>query len=168
MIHMPARILVIDDTPEILALFQDLLTDEGYAVLLSATVPQDVAEVEQLSPDLIILDLLFGTEPAGGHLLHALRGDAATAAIPLIVCTAATAQLHAYDADLHLPGVSIVAKPFDVDDVLRAISTALHADGGLLMLPAPETTLGLEDTLFTAPQAPGTVVSWAPSAPKSC
>ena len=71
---MPARILVIDDTPAILELFQDLLTDEGYEVLLSASVMQDVAAVTQLNPDLIILDLLFGTEAAGGHLLHALRG----------------------------------------------------------------------------------------------
>ena len=161
---MPARILVIDDTPAILELFQDLLTDEGYEVLLSAGVMHDVAEVTQLNPDLIILDLLFGTEAAGGHLLHALRTHAATAAIPLIVCTAATRQLQGYEADLRLPGVSVVAKPFDVDDVLRAITTALHADNSPLTLPAPEPTPVLEVPVATVLPPTGTAAPTAASA----
>ncbi len=166
---MPARILVIDDTPEILELFQDLLTDEGYEVLLSARVMQHVTEVERLHPDLIILDLLFGTEAGGGHLLHALRGHVATAAIPLIVCTAAAGHLHAYEADLRLPGVFVVAKPFDVGDVLLTISTALHTGGTLLTLPDTETKPVLGADVATALPATGVVVSTAPGgAPQPC
>jgi DNA-binding response OmpR family regulator len=165
---MPARILVIDDTPEILELFQDLLTDEGYEVLLAARVMQHVTEVERLRPDLIILDLLFGTEAAGGHLLHALRGHVATAAIPLIVCTAATAQLHAYDADLHLPGVSVVAKPFDVDDVLRTINTALEVRGSREELATATTHPHVGVSLSTALEATGPVATTALGAPQSC
>ena len=61
----PKSILVINDTPEILDLFRDILEAEGYEVTLHAFDPKQLDEIEREQPDLIILDYLIGGEPAG-------------------------------------------------------------------------------------------------------
>src|SRR5687768_13446507 len=86
---MPARIMVINDTQEILELFEDLLTDEGYEVVVYSFGIQDMEEVVRAAPDLIILDLLMGGEQAGWQMLQKLKMKRKTANIPVIVCTAA-------------------------------------------------------------------------------
>jgi DNA-binding response OmpR family regulator len=58
---MSSRILVINDDQSILDLFDLLLKDEGYEVLLSQVDYEDVKDIEQLRPALIILD--FGVPP---------------------------------------------------------------------------------------------------------
>jgi PleD family two-component response regulator len=47
---MPKRIMVVNDTQEILELFREILTDEGYDVVLYSYGIQDLAEVERSSP----------------------------------------------------------------------------------------------------------------------
>lgn len=48
--------MVVNDTQEILDLFRDLLTGEGYEVSVHAYGKRDIAEVQQIGPDLIISD----------------------------------------------------------------------------------------------------------------
>src|SRR6266700_5034309 len=86
---MPTRILVINDTQEILDLFRILLEEEGFEVVLSGFPFQQVSEIEQISPDLIILDIIFGDEKTGWQMLQLLKMKRSTASIPVIVCTAA-------------------------------------------------------------------------------
>jgi len=57
---MTARIVIIDDEEDILELLSVLLQDEGYEVYLRKLIFEDLADVEHLSPDLIILDLFLG------------------------------------------------------------------------------------------------------------
>ncbi len=56
------RVLVINDTQEILEAFRDILEEEGYEALLYSFAVTNIADIEQLKPDLIILDYIFGTE----------------------------------------------------------------------------------------------------------
>lgn len=55
-----SRILVINDDQSILDLFSLLLKAEGYEVFLSMITYEDVSDVEQLRPALIILDFKIG------------------------------------------------------------------------------------------------------------
>ncbi len=89
----PKRIVVINDTPEILDLFRDILEAEGYAVTLYAFDPKHLADIEQAQPDLIILDYMIGGEPLGWQFLQMLKMTRATEQIPVIICTAAVAQI---------------------------------------------------------------------------
>ena len=54
---MAASILVINDDQSILELFHLILENEGYEVSSSLVVYEDVKDVEQLNPALIILDV---------------------------------------------------------------------------------------------------------------
>lgn len=121
----PAHILVVNDTQEILELFRLMLEDEGYEVTLLSYAPNELAEVERIKPDLIILDLIFGAERLGMQLLDKLKMKRETARIPVIVCTAAITVLRENEGYLKAHGVSMVAKPFDIDLFLATIKQSL-------------------------------------------
>jgi CheY-like chemotaxis protein len=61
----PAHILAINNDQAVLALFRDLLEGEGYQVTTQAYADKELAEVEQLAPDLIILDYMWADEDNG-------------------------------------------------------------------------------------------------------
>lgn len=126
---MAQRILVINDTPEILELFQEILSEEGYEVILYSFAIHDTAEIVRHHPDLIILDYIFGTEKLGWQLLQKLKMRHDTAGIPVIICTAAIREVREIEGYLLAKGVTIVPKPFDIDDLLIAVKNALVEPG---------------------------------------
>jgi DNA-binding response OmpR family regulator len=117
--------MVINDTQEILELFRDLLTQEGYEVSLYSYGIHDMAEVERVAPDLIIIDYLIVDERTGWQMLQKLKMTRATLAIPVIVCTAALNQVKEIEGWLTQKRITVVLKPFDVDDLLAAVRRAL-------------------------------------------
>ncbi|HEX8729482.1 MAG TPA: response regulator [Ktedonobacterales bacterium] len=119
------RVLVINDTPEILAAFKDILEDVGYIPLLYSYAITNIDEVEQLRPDLIILDYIFGGAKAGWQTLQLLKMRRSTATIPVIVCTAATHAVRDIEGYLTAHDIQLVPKPFDIDDLLGAMERAL-------------------------------------------
>jgi DNA-binding response OmpR family regulator len=125
---MAARILVVNDTQEILELFRMLLEEqEGYDVVLSGFPIQQVKEIEHIKPDLIILDLVLGDEKTGMQMLQMLKMQRSTATIPVLVCTAALKIVREQEGYLVSQGVHVVYKPFDIDDLLTNIEQLLES-----------------------------------------
>jgi DNA-binding response OmpR family regulator len=123
---MKTRILVVNDTQEILELFRMLLEEEeGYDVVLSGFPIQQVKEIEQIKPDLIILDLVLGDEKTGMQMLQMLKMQRSTAAIPVLVCTAALQMVREQEGYLVSQGVHVVYKPFEIDDLLANVKQLL-------------------------------------------
>lgn len=123
---MPRSIMVIDDTPAILELYQDLLTDEGHAVTSYDRPLRTLAEVERVGPDLIIVDYLMGGEKAGWALLQMIQANPKTAGIPLILCTAATNDVLEIRDQLQRLGVRLLRKPFEIDELIGVVNEALN------------------------------------------
>ena len=124
---MTARILVVNDTQEILELFRVLLEEEGYDVILAGFPIQVIDEIEQIKPDLIILDLVFGEEKTGMQMLQMLKMKRATAVIPVIVCTAALHLVREQEGYLVSQGVHLVYKPFDIDLLIANVKQLLES-----------------------------------------
>lgn len=122
-----ARILVVNDTQEILELFREMLEEEGYDVILSGNPVQQIREVEEIHPDLIILDLVFGDERTGWQMLQMLKMKRSTAAIPVILCTAALAMAREQEGYLVSQGIHIVYKPFDIEQLLINVKQMLES-----------------------------------------
>lgn len=131
---MATRILVVNDTQEILELFDELLTEEGYEVVLYSQAIQDMREIERIKPDLIIIDYIFGGEKDGWQMVQKLRMRRATAKIPLIICTAAVKEVREIEGYLTMKGIELVSKPFDIEDLLDAVKTALQTPKGAAAL----------------------------------
>ena len=123
---MATRILVVNDTQEILELFRMLLEEEGYEVVLSGFPIQQMSDIEQIHPDLIILDLVFGDQKSGWQMLQMLKMKRSTASIPVIVCTAALGMVREQEGYLVSQGVHVVFKPFDIDHLLTNIKQLVH------------------------------------------
>ena len=124
---MATRILVVNDTQDILEMFRILLEEEGYEVLLSSFPLQEVFEIQQLKLDLIILDVVFGEEKLGWQMLQLLKMQPSTASIPVIVCTAAQRAVQEMEGYLVSKNVLVVYKPFELEDLLTTIKQALQA-----------------------------------------
>lgn len=119
------HILVVNDTQEILDLFRAILEEEGYRLSLYSFAFEDLAVIKERQPDLIILDLLIGNEDHGWQLLQKLKMDRETAGVPVIVCSAALHLLRQLEGHLKEKGVGIVPKPFDIDDLIRAVDKVM-------------------------------------------
>jgi asparagine synthase (glutamine-hydrolysing) len=105
--------------------FRDLLEGEGYRVTTQAYLDKDIAEVEQLAPDLIILDYMWAEEDAGWALLQMLQMSPKTESIPIILCTGAVREVEALSGHLEQMGIRVVIKPFSIYQLLDCITEVL-------------------------------------------
>jgi signal transduction histidine kinase/DNA-binding response OmpR family regulator/CHASE3 domain sensor protein len=81
------RVLVVDDEPAHLDLLQALLVPEGFHVLTAGGGKEGIDVARAQNPHLILLDLMM-PEVTGFDVVEALRTDAVTRTIPIMVLTA--------------------------------------------------------------------------------
>ncbi|BCL78531.1 response regulator [Ktedonobacteria bacterium brp13] len=122
---MSTQVLVINDDASILDLFKMLLEDEGYEVYASLETIENVVDVERIQPELVILDLKIGMHQEGWVMMQKLRMYPPTAKIPIILCTAALDEVSEQEATLIDKGIPVVYKPFDLEELLKAVHSVL-------------------------------------------
>jgi CheY-like chemotaxis protein len=84
---MSATVLVVEDNALNLKLVRDVLGHAGYRVLEAGDAERGIEIARDEAPDLILMDIqLPGID--GVEALGRLRGDAATAGIPVVALTA--------------------------------------------------------------------------------
>ncbi|MCV0404148.1 MAG: response regulator [Chloroflexi bacterium] len=124
------RVLVINDTQEILELFTDILSELGLEVTQMSYAPRELELVRQAKPDLVILDMIFGDrELLGWQLLQKIRMDRSLEHVPVIACSAAIQTLNELQGYLTEQGVVAVVKPFTVSQLEEAVYQALRVKG---------------------------------------
>src|SRR5690349_21561520 len=104
------RIVVIDDTAEILELLEDVLTDEGFQVVACREVGDALETVAAEQTALVIADLVMAGVPQWG-LIDGLLADPRTARVPIIVCSGATHELQSGQARLQARNCDVLVKP---------------------------------------------------------
>ncbi len=120
-ILMPAHILAINDDQAILDLYTIALEGEGYTVSTSLMEKQDIKEIADLMPDLIILDFKIGRHNVGILLLEQLKLYRPTKDIPVLICTAALKDIREQEDVLLKKGIPVLYKPFDLDEFLQLV-----------------------------------------------
>ena len=121
------RILVVDDTPEILALIESRLKRRGFEVQTAADGEQALAAALGRPPDLVVLDIMM-PKRSGWEVARALRRDPSTKDTKIVVLTAigeAVNQMTSpiYGADAFLD------KPFEFAALDQLISKVLDKRG---------------------------------------
>lgn len=113
---MPAEILVVDDEPSIASALELVLADEGHTVRTARNGAEAVALLTRQTVDLILSDVMM-PEVDGLTLVRHLRrrGDRT----PVVLMSAAPSRV------VGLPGVRLVPKPFDIDELLEVVAEAL-------------------------------------------
>lgn len=126
------RVLVINDTQEILELFDAFLTDEmGLETVLMSYAPNELAQIVEVAPDLIIVDfILDGREYLGWQLIQKLRMSRETQDIPIVACTGATKAVREEEGYLLEQGIAVILKPFKIDQLELVVRKALERPPG--------------------------------------
>lgn len=116
------KVLVIDDSREILLVMKHLLLNNGYQPLLAENGLAGLEMVQEHDPDLIVLDLSMPVVD-GWQVCERIREKSA---VPIIILTAA----HVTDEDtvrgLDLGANDYVTKPFNQQVMLARIRSALR------------------------------------------
>jgi DNA-binding response OmpR family regulator len=82
----PTRVMIVDDERQNRELLGIMLAPEGFAVVTAASGADALALVAREPPDIVLLDVMMpGLD--GYQVAAALKGDAATRHIPVILLT---------------------------------------------------------------------------------
>jgi CheY-like chemotaxis protein len=123
-----ARLVVINDDTPFLELMEALLEgEEGYDVRVRKEWNKAYEYVKEVQPDLVILDIVMGSEERGWNILNLLTLDPETRDIPVLVCSAAVQSLRQHAPMLERHGITSLAKPFDLEQLLAAVQQMLEA-----------------------------------------
>lgn len=119
-----ARILVVDDEPDIVELVHYNLTKENYDVLSVNSGEEALVKVRNFPPDLIVLDLMLpGVD--GLEVCKKLKQEPTTAAIPIVILTARGEEADIV-AGLELGAEDYLTKPFSPRVFLARIKAVLR------------------------------------------
>src|SRR3712207_1367515 len=122
---MPPTVLVIEDDVAIGDLVGELMSDEGAVVVRAEDARSGLGLALDSRPDLILLDQRL-PDGTGASVLHALKQAEATRAIPVVMMTGSAQQL----ASLVPAPDALVAKPFDLDDLLGIVGRLMPVAHG--------------------------------------
>jgi two-component system, sensor histidine kinase and response regulator len=117
------RILVVDDTPDNCLLIQAILQDEGYQVELSDSGKDALAKIEQLPPDLVLLDVMMpGMD--GYEVTRRIRENTKLPFMPILLTTAYDQPSVAQGLDLGAD--DFIRKPVHFDELLARVRALLR------------------------------------------
>ncbi|TVR74084.1 MAG: response regulator [Sphaerobacteraceae bacterium] len=119
-------IAVINDDPGFLEMMEYLLKEERDCEVVVGQQGDDALRViKSSSPDLIVLDIILGSEPLGVQILQSIRADSDIRETPVIICSADSAFLSANAEIIQSLNSETLGKPFDVADMLALIDRHL-------------------------------------------
>src|SRR5688572_4120788 len=117
-----ATILTIEDEPQLLALLDRLLTEQGFAVRGAATGTEGLHLALDLHPDLVVLDVGL-PDRSGFEIASELRQRAIR--VPILMLTARD-TVHDKVAGLGAGADDYLAKPFDASELVARVRALLR------------------------------------------
>jgi len=121
---MKVKILVAEDEPDVLNLVAANLRTAGFEVIKAEDGPSALAAAREYVPNLIVLDLML-PRMSGLEICRSLKGEPATAAIPIIMLTAKAEEVDRI-VGLELGADDYVTKPFSPRELVLRIMNVLR------------------------------------------
>jgi two-component system alkaline phosphatase synthesis response regulator PhoP len=126
---MPKKVLIIDDDIDLVEAMRITLEGAGFTVIDAQDGQKGLEKVKREKPDLVILDVMMGTQDEGFHIAYSLRQNPATADLPIIMVTAIGQETgfsfnKEKDGDF-LPVNEFIEKPINPDRLIESVKTSL-------------------------------------------
>ena len=122
-------ILIVDDDPDVVEATKVVLEAAGYVVESAVDGKSGLEKALATEPDLIILDVMMGSDTAGFHVSYKLRENPKTKDTPILMVSAIEKKMgmkFSPDADQeYLPVEDFISKPIAPDDLLRKVKASL-------------------------------------------
>lgn len=114
-----STVLIVEDTITDLQVVSGLLQQAGYAVVTAGNEKEAKAKIANQKPDLIVLDVVL-PDRSGFELCRDLKEEAATKAIPVVMCSTKGSNMDKYwgmqqGADAYL------SKPVDPEELVKTV-----------------------------------------------
>jgi CheY-like chemotaxis protein len=110
------HVLVVDDDSAIVSTVEALLSDEGYEVTTAGDGREALRELERELPTLVLLDMRMPIMDGWSFAQEVRRRGLE---LPIVVMTAAQ-DASRWATEIDADG--FVAKPFDIDDLIKAVA----------------------------------------------
>jgi adenylate cyclase len=123
-VRTPPRILIVDDNPENLDIFQARLARYGYEILTAADGEEALATARATQPDLILLDIMM-PKLDGIEVSRRLKGDRSLPFMPIVMVTA-RADSKDIVAGLEAGGDEYLTKPVDQAALVARVKSMLR------------------------------------------
>jgi CheY-like chemotaxis protein len=121
-LRMRTRVLVLDDQEYLREIIATILADAGYPARAVATTDETLRLLDELRPDLLVLDVSLPTI-GGLEFLDQLRANPAWATLPVLIVSGDPAKLVAAEGRPH---VVALTKPFDVTVLVAEVARLLQ------------------------------------------
>ena len=115
----PAKILVADDSRDIVQILEQRLTSSGYQVLTAFDGVEALQKAKQEKPDLIILDVMM-PKLNGFQVARMIKFDKQLKKTPVLLLTVRTRPTDR-DAGLKMGADEYITKPFETDQLIERI-----------------------------------------------
>jgi CheY-like chemotaxis protein len=116
-------VLVVEDEQSIREVIADVLEDRGYRVISAGNGAEALQVLDTVRPDVMVLDLLMPVMHGWAFMESYVERTGGTP-LPIVVVSVNPALPRSFDRF----GVrQVVSKPFDVDDLVRAVEDAADA-----------------------------------------
>lgn len=131
-IKIKPKILLVDDTPENLALLMETLEPAGYQIFVAISGEKALEIAPKINPDLILLDIMMpGID--GYDTCKKLKENKDLKDIPVIFLSALNSPEDKVKA-FEIGGVDYISKPFNHLEVLARVKTHLHTSKMILAM----------------------------------
>jgi len=118
-------VLVVDDEPMVREVLAQYLTHDGFSVVEAQDGDEAVTKLDEVQPDLVLLDLMLPKR----HGLEVLRHARSTSDVPVILLTALGDEKDRV-AGLELGADDYVVKPFSPREVAARVKSVLRRSSG--------------------------------------
>ncbi len=118
-----AKILVVDDEPDILEVARIILEKKGYEVITAKDGNEALEKVSASKPDLIILDIIMPRK-SGLEVCKILKSDPETASIPILMFTV-LGRNRDREQGLKAGADDYLVKPFSAEELVNIIKKHL-------------------------------------------
>ncbi|MDD3732544.1 MAG: response regulator [candidate division Zixibacteria bacterium] len=118
-----AKILVIDDEPEITDIVETFLTESGYTVEVENTAINAMEKARQFKPDVILLDIMM-PDVDGYNVCQEIKKDPALTHIPVIFLTGKDRN-DDMGRSFKAGGDMFIKKPFSCERLLEIVNIVI-------------------------------------------
>jgi two-component system phosphate regulon response regulator PhoB len=122
-----ARILVVEDEPDIQEVLEYNLKRDGHDVTLTSTAKEGLRHARDRRPDIVLLDLML-PDGSGTELCKTLRQDPTMRGVRVMMLTAKGEEIDRV-LGFELGADDYIVKPFSVRELLLRVQSVLRRAG---------------------------------------
>lgn len=126
---MPNKILIIDDDIDLVEAMRMTLEGAGFDVIDAQDGEKGWQKIEEENPDLVILDVMMGSQDEGFHVAYKIKNTDTTSDLPIIMLSAVVQETgFSFDKEKDedfLPVSEFIEKPVNPDVLIEKVKNHL-------------------------------------------